>query len=93
MEEECAGGTKAVCCITRGEVWCASRAVFLILFSSRRRRRRRQKCRSARRRCRSRSTSSSRPEVQFPRSTKFAYSFQTNRLTEAAFWIRGAKRI
>ena len=48
MEEECAGGTKAVCCITRGEVWCASRALFLILFSSRRRLRRSRKCAAGR---------------------------------------------
>ena len=47
MEEECAGGTKAVCCITRGEVWCASRALFLILFSSRRRLRRSREPRGA----------------------------------------------
>ena len=46
MDEECAGGTRAVCC-TRGEVWCASRAVFLILFSSRRRLRRSREPRGA----------------------------------------------
>ena len=44
----------------------------------------------ARRRCRSRTTSSS-PRGAFPRSTKFAYSFQTNK--GLALWIRGAKRI